>query len=140
MAHLRRHVCYTPRKPSSWDGGGDKSQPSTGGDCPRQAPAHLSCLDTGWAQNAGPTKSVPLWNTQKPESEQLRPGKCTQPRACFRQFPCRATWSLSSVDWESTRPVSGSKPTVAKTLRALPTHASDICLQCFSLPTARLNK
>ena len=25
-AHLRRHAHCTPRKPSSWDGGGDKSQ------------------------------------------------------------------------------------------------------------------
>ena len=32
------------------------------------------------------------------------------------------------------------KPSVAETLRALPTHASDICLPRSSLPTARLNK
>ena len=32
------------------------------------------------------------------------------------------------------------KPSVAQTLRALPIHASDICLQCSSLPTAHLNK
>ena len=31
-------------------------------------------------------------------TEQLRPGKYTKPRASFGQFPCRATWSLSSVD------------------------------------------
>ena len=62
-AHLRRHAHCTPRKPSSWDGGGDKTQPSTGGDCTRQAPGHLSCLDLGRAQNAIPTKSVPLWST-----------------------------------------------------------------------------
>ena len=31
-------------------------------------------------------------------------------------FPCRATWSLSSVDWESTHAMSGSKPSVAQTL------------------------
>ena len=54
--------------------------------------------------------------------------------------PCRATWSLSSVDRESTPAVSGGKPSVAETLRALPTHARDICLQCPSLPTAWLNK
>ena len=140
MAHLRRRACCTPRKLSSWNGGSDKSQPSTGGNCARQAPGHLSCSDLGWAQNAGPTKSAPLWSTREPEPEQLRPGKCMQPRACFRQFPCRATWSLSSVDQESTHTVSGGKPSVAQTLRALPTHASDICLQCSSLLTARLNK
>ena len=52
----------------------------------------------------------------------------------FRQFPCRATWSLSSVDHESTHAMSGGKPSVAQTLWALPTHASDIFLQCSSLP------
>ena len=51
--------------------------------------------------------------------------------------PCRATWSLCSVDRKSTHAVSGGKPSVAKTLWALPTHTSDICLQCPSLPTAR---
>ena len=55
-------------------------------------------------------------------------------------FPSRAIYSLNSVDWESTDALSGGKPSVAETLRALPTHATDICLQCFSLPTAQLNK
>ena len=61
--HLRRRAGCIARKPRSWDRGGDKSQPSTGGDCARQAPGHLSCLDLGWAQNVGPTKSAPLWST-----------------------------------------------------------------------------
>ena len=51
--------------------------------------------------------------------------------------PGRETYSLSSVDRESTHTVSGGKPSVAETLG---THASVICLQCSSLPTARLNK
>ena len=51
------------------------------GECARQAPGHLSCSDRGWAQNAGPTKSVPLWSTREAEPEQLRPGKCMQSRA-----------------------------------------------------------
>ena len=59
-AHLRRCSHCTPRKPSGWDGGGDKLQPSTRGDCARQEPGHLSCPYLGWAQNAGPTKSAPL--------------------------------------------------------------------------------
>ena len=67
-----------------------------------QASGRLSCSNLGRAQNAGPTKVVLLWSTQEPEPERLRPAKCTQPRALFRQFPCRATWSLSSVDREST--------------------------------------
>ena len=109
-------------------------------ECTHQAPGCLRDSDLGRAQNAGPTESVPLWSTWEAAPEQLRPGKGTQPRAHFRPFPCRATWSLSSVDWESTRAMSRGKPSVAQTLRALPTHASDICLQCSSLPTTQLNK
>ena len=80
-AHLRRHTHCTPRKSSGWNGGGDKTCLPPGGDCIRQAPGHLSCSDLGRAQNTGPTESVPLWSTQEPEPERLRPGKCTQLRA-----------------------------------------------------------
>ena len=97
-------------------------------------------LGPGKGTNAGPTESVPLWSTREPEPEWLRLGKCTQPRALLRRFPCRAPWSLSSVDWESTHAMSRGKPSVAQTRRALPTHASDICLQYSSLPTAQLKK
>ena len=110
------------------------------GTCTRRAPGHLSCSDLGRAKSSDPTKSVPLWSTREDEPEWLRPGKCMQPRARFRQFPCRAIWSLSSVDWESTHTGKGGKTSVAETLQALPTHASCICLQCSSLPTAQLNK
>ena len=51
-----------------------------------QTPHHLSCSDLGRAQNAGPTESVPLRTTRVPETEQLRPGKCIQPRAGLEQF------------------------------------------------------
>ena len=85
-AHLRKHASCTPRKPSGWDGGGDKMQPPTGGDRACQAPGHLSCSDLGRAQNTGPTKSAPLWSTSEPQPEQLRPGKYMQPRARLRQF------------------------------------------------------
>ena len=84
--HLRRHAHCIPRKPSSWNRGGNRTQPPTGGYCAHQAPGHLNCLDLGRAQNVGPTKSAPLWSTQEPEPEQLRPGKCMQPRAHLRQF------------------------------------------------------
>ena len=70
--------------------------------------------------------------TQEPEPEQLRPGKCTQPRACFRQFPCRATWSLSSVDLENTHAVSRDKPSVAQTPRT--PHARQWYLFAMFLP------
>ena len=136
-AHLKRRSHCKLRKLSCWDGGSNKIH-HTWGVCAHQAPGCLSYSELGRAQNAGPTKSVPLWSTQESEPEWLRPGKCTQTRAHVRQFPCRATWSLRSVDWESTHAASGGKPSVAQTLRALPTHASDICLHCFCLPTTQL--
>ena len=46
--HLPRRD--TPRKPSAWDRGRDKLQPSTGGDYVCQAPGHLSCSDLGWCK------------------------------------------------------------------------------------------
>ena len=55
--------------------------------CAHQTHGHLSCSDLGRAQNAGPTESAPLRTTRVPEPEWLRPGKCIQPRAGFRQFP-----------------------------------------------------
>ena len=63
-AHLRRCSRCTPRKLSSWDGGDDKTSwirsPHTWGECTHQVPGHLSCMDLGRAQNAGPTESVLL--------------------------------------------------------------------------------
>ena len=78
---------------------------------------NLSSLDLGSARNSGPALEQPLSS-------------------------CRATWSLSSVDQESTHAMSRGKPSVAETLPALrpPPHTSDICLQCSSFPTAQLNK
>ena len=137
-AHLRRCSCGALGKPRGWDGEVIRRSAQLG-ECAHQAPGHQSRSDLGRAQNAGPTESASLWSTREPEPERLRPGKCTQPRACFRQSPCRATWSLGSVDRESTHAMSGGKPSVAQTLRVLPTHASEICLQGSSLPTAPLN-
>ena len=88
-AHLRRCTDCTPRRLSGWDGGGNKSQPSTGGDCACQAPGDLSCSDLGQAQNAGPTKFAPIWSTREQEPKQLRSGECMQPRANIRQFPAK---------------------------------------------------
>ena len=48
--------------------------------------------------------------------------------------PWRAAWSLRSVDGESKQATSEGKPSVAGTLRVLPTHTSDICLQCPPSP------
>ena len=52
----------------------------------RQTPGHLSCSDLGRTQNAGPTESAPLRATWVPESEQLRPVRCMQPRASLGRF------------------------------------------------------
>ena len=138
MAHLRCHSCCAPRKPSDWDG--DKMHRPTCRVCTCKTPGHLSCLYLGRAEYTGPTESVPLWSTREPEPERLRPGKCTQTRARLREFPCRETCSLSSVDRKSTHTVSGGKPSVSQRLRALPTHTSDICSQGSLLPTGQLNK
>ena len=52
----------------------------------RQTPHHVSCLDLGRAQNAGPTESVPLRTIRVPEPEWLRPGRCKKPRAGLGRF------------------------------------------------------
>ena len=71
------------------------------GQCTCHTPGCLNCSDLGRAQNVCPTESVPLRSTHEPEW--LRPGKCRKYRACFGQCPCRAPWSLSSVDPGSAR-------------------------------------
>ena len=122
--------------PGNWVAGTGEviKTPDHLGQCAHQAPGLLSSLDLGRAQNAWPTQSVASWSTWEPEPEQLRPGKCAKPRAHFGQFPCRATWSLSSVDQESTSTVSWGKPSVILTLRALPTHSSDYLFVLFLPP------
>ena len=42
--------------------------------------------------------------------------------------PLQTTWSLSSVDRDSTHAVSGANPGWPRD-RELPTHASEVCLQ-----------
>ena len=76
-----------------------------------QTPGHLSCLDLGRAQNAGPTESAPLRTTRVPEPGRLRLGKCVQPRAGLRQFPPEqprawAVWAgRAHVLWTGASPV-----------------------------------
>ena len=100
-------------------------------------------LRPGRAQNAGQTESAALWSTREPEPERLRPGKCMQPRARFGQFPCRAPWSPSSADGESTHAMSGGTPGVVHTARS--PHAPGILCAAFLPPhssteQASLNK
>ena len=48
------------------------------------------------------TPSLVCALAEYPRPEQLRPGKCRKCMVRFRQCPCRAPWSLSSVDPGST--------------------------------------
>ena len=79
--------------------------------CTGQTPHHLSCLDLGRAQNAGPTESAPLRTTWVPEPEQLRPGRGMKPRASIRRFPVEqprawAVWAgRVHAPWAGTGPV-----------------------------------
>ena len=115
--------------------GGGKSC-CTWGECTNQAPGCLSCSD--WGRHK--TQAQPsLCLCGVPKNLNLS-GLGLGSARNSGPAPCRATWSLTSVDRESTHTVSRGKPSVAGTLRVIPTHASDICLQCPSLPTARLNK
>ena len=106
-AHLKWHPCCTPGKPSSWDQGGDKTHCAAGR---VHSPSTWSpvLLRPAKSTKRRP-ESLPLWSTREPEPELHRPGKCTQPRVRVKQFPCRATWSLSTVDRESTHAVSGGQ-------------------------------
>ena len=78
----------------------------------RQAPDHLRCSGLGWPQNAGPTKSAPLWSTREPGTEWLRPGECIQPRDSIRQFLAEQkprAWAVytgkAHTPWEGAKPV-----------------------------------
>ena len=130
MAHLRRHAHCTPRKPSGWDGGGDKSQlPKhlvtwaawTGEGHKTQAksnlwlcgvPENLNGFDLGNALNPGPASDSSQQSNLEPE--QCRLGKHT-----VRE------WGQTHCGWDTGSTAHDT---------------SDICLQCSSLPTALLNK
>ena len=69
------------------------------GPCACQAPGRLS-----WEghKTHAPLSLCPMRSAWEHEREHLRTGKCTKCRAHFGQYPYRTTWSLSSVDMEST--------------------------------------
>ena len=115
--------------------GGDKSH-CTWGECAPQAPGCLSCLDRGRHKTQAQPSLCLCGVPKNLNVSGLGLGSARNSGPA----PCRATWSLSSVDRESTHAVSGGKTSVAGTLWILPTHASDVCLQCPSLLTAWLNK
>ena len=96
----------------TWEAHEMHAQPSL---CPCGAlqNLNLSSLDLGSAGNPG---------TALDSSSSEQPG----------------AWAVQTQ--KAKVPVSGGRPSVVQTLQALPTHASVICLQCSSLPTAQLNK
>ena len=137
MAYLRRAHLLPPRKPSGWVGGGDKTHHTWG----------WLCSPSTWSP------------------ELLGPRKGTRGRSnrvwAFVEY-LRSNLNQSGLDLGSARipgPTSDSsrqsnlepeqcrlgkhthreraKPSAAGTLWA---YASDICLQCSNLPTARLNQ
>ena len=122
----------TPRKPSVWD--------REGINCSLQLGATLRTKHlvpwAAWTWDRCKTKAQPNPHLcgvlENPNLRGLDLGSACKPGPTS-DSSARATWSLSSVDWESTHALSGGKPSVAESLWA---HASDICLQCFSLPKA----
>ena len=55
-AHLRRRAHCTPRKPSAWNRGGDKPQPSTGGHYARQSTWSPQLLGPGTGAKRRPNQ------------------------------------------------------------------------------------
>ena len=135
-ACLRQRFWGTLRNLRGWVGGGDKMLHVPG--TVRSPSTWLPELcRPGKGAKCRPSQVCAFVEYPRPEPEQLRPGRSKKPRACFGQFPYRATWSLSSVEREGTGAASWGKPCVVRTLRALPTHSSAICFQSSSLPTAQ---
>ena len=114
-----------PASPETgWDRGGEKAH-HTRGECAHQAPGCLSCSDRG--RHKMQTQPS-LHFCGVPENLNLS-GLGLGSARNSGPAPWRAAWSPSSVDGESTHALSGGKPSVAGTLRVLPTQASEICLQ-----------
>ena len=99
-----------------------------------QTPHHSSCSELGRAQNAGPMESTPLRTTRVPEPERLRPGRCMQPRAGLGGFPEENLEPELCGQGEHTRNGQGQAQCGRDTASTC-----QCCLQCPSLPTARLN-
>ena len=109
------------------------------GECTRQAPGCLSCSDLWMAQNADPTESVPLWSPQEPEPERVDLGSARNPGPALDSSPAEQPEAWAVQTGKAHTPWVDANPE-AHTRGALPTHTSDICLQCSSFPTAQLNK
>ena len=99
-------TCSTPSKRSGWDQGGDKMHR------PLEESALAKHLVTrvlvpGKSTKRRPNRVCAFVEHLRLQPEQLRRGKCTQPSASLRKYPCRAAWSLSGVDEEGAHSMSG---------------------------------
>ena len=97
-------------------------------DCDRQTP---ELLGPGKGTKRRPNRTCASKGYPSAEPGRRRPERCMQPRAGLRWFPVEQhrAWVVCAT--------SRGRPSGAETLRA---HASVICLQRPSLPTALLNK
>ena len=150
-----------PLSGRAWEGHETQAQPSLHL-CAAPESLNLSGVGLGSARNPGRLRQFPCRATWSLSSVDLGSARNPGPH---QTVPCRATWSLSSVDQgsacnpsphqtvplqsnlepEKRRPGKHTRRErgqtgVARTLRALPTPASGVCRQCFSLPAAQLNE
>ena len=88
MAHLRQACPLPPRKPSGWDRGGDKIHSPSGETTTSTWSPEL--LGPGKGTKHRPNRVHAFVEYLRTLPGQLRPGKCTQPRACFRQCTSRS--------------------------------------------------
>ena len=98
-----------PGKPSGWDGGDKMHSPPGESALAKHLVTWSARTWEGHKTQAQPSLCL-CWVPKNLNVSGLDLGMCTQPRARFRQLPCRAACSLSSVDRDSTHAVSGANP------------------------------
>ena len=133
IAHLRQCPPSTPRKPRGRDQGGDKMHHPAGRVCSLAKHLLPEPLTPGKGTKRRPNQVCAF-------REYPRTGTCPQPRAGFRQLPCRATWSLSSVDGQAHRPWAGANPVWPRHCERSPHTPVIFVSSTPPPPTAQLNK
>ena len=174
--HSRDRTPAAQTEAGGWGGAGSRRTP-TWGEGARQAPGPLSCRAwEGHGTQAQPSlrlcavpenlnpSGVGLGSAGNPGRVRQFPCRATWSLSTWemhatpagvRQFPCGATWSLSGIGLGNARnpgpcqtvplrsklePERRRQTGVARTLCVLPTPASGICWQCFSLPASQLKE
>ena len=97
------------------------------------------CASRAWEghKTHNPTGSVPLRSMWEPEL--LRPRECKKCRVHLGQCPCRAPWSLSSVDPGNTCCPGLWQTQCGPSTASTPHTYHHICLQCPSLCTTQVS-